>query len=59
LGVIFLPFTTLAVVLVYALTGSVTGGGWLWIFLAFVLDLVAHGAPVRQTARAEGEKKRA
>jgi K+ transporter len=59
LGILFLPFTILAYVLVSALTGTVTGGGWLWVFLAFVFDLAAHGAPVSQTAQAGGREKSA
>ncbi|HEY1351841.1 MAG TPA: hypothetical protein VGF67_19650 [Ktedonobacteraceae bacterium] len=59
LGVLFLPFTTLTYVLVSVLAGTVTGGNWLWVFLAFVLDLAAHGAPARQTAQAGGREKSA
>lgn len=59
LGIIFLPLTTLAYVLVSALAGSVTGVGWLWVFLAFVLDLAAHGAPIRQATRAGDQERSA
>jgi hypothetical protein len=44
LGIIFLPITTLVYVLVYYISGSVTGWGWLWVVLAFLLDLGAHSS---------------
>src|SRR6266704_56363 len=44
LGIIFLPITTLAYVLVYSISGSVTGWGWLWVVLAFLLDLAASSS---------------
>src|SRR5579859_3206309 len=52
LGIIFLPITTLAYVLVYYISGSVTGWGWLWVVLAFLLDLGASSFPARRAARA-------
>lgn len=39
LGLIFLPFTTLIYVLLYRPGIGVTGFEWLWIALAFLLDL--------------------
>lgn len=45
LGILILPITTLAYVLVYSITGSVTGWGWLWVVLALLLDLAAHSFP--------------
>ncbi len=51
LGLIFLPITTLTYVLVYYISGSVTGWGWLWVVLAFLLDLGAHSYPARSAAR--------
>src|SRR5262245_38014911 len=36
LGLLFLPVTTLAYVVVNALGGGVTGWAWLWIVLAFL-----------------------
>lgn len=47
LGIIFLPLTTLAYVVVYALANGVTGAAWLWVAGAFLFDLglpsaVAH-----------------
>jgi hypothetical protein len=56
LGIIFLPITTLAYVLVYYISGSVTGWGWLWVVLAFLLDLGAHSFPARSAARARSTR---
>ncbi|HEY7127675.1 MAG TPA: hypothetical protein VH540_27350 [Ktedonobacterales bacterium] len=42
LGIIFLPCTTLAYVLVNTPGVGVTGWGWLWVVLGLVLDLGAH-----------------
>jgi hypothetical protein len=44
LGIIFLPITTLVYVLVYYISGGVTGWGWLWVVLAFLLDLGTHSS---------------
>ncbi len=44
LGIIFLPVTTLAYVVVYALGNGVTGGAWLWVALAFLFDVAMHSA---------------
>jgi hypothetical protein len=52
LGIILLPITTLVYVLVYYLSGSVTGWGWLWVALALLLDLAAHSYPARSTLQA-------
>ena len=46
LGVFFLPVTALTYTIVFALAGSVTGLGWLWIAGALLLDLASHA---RQT----------
>ena len=56
LGILILPITTLAYVLVYSISGSVTGWGWLWVVLAFILDLAAHSFPARQAARARSTR---
>ncbi len=56
LGLIFLPITTLTYVLVYYISGSVTGWGWLWVALAFLLDLVANSYPARNAARARNTR---
>ena len=50
LGILLLPITTLTYVLIYYISGSVTGWGWLWIVLAFLLDLAANSYPGRQAA---------
>ncbi len=56
LGILFLPFTTLTYVLVHYISGSVTGWGWLWVVLAFLLDLAANSAPARRASRARSTK---
>ena len=56
LGIILLPITTLSYVLVYYFSGSVTGWGWLWIVLAFLVDLAASGYPARRAARIRRER---
>jgi hypothetical protein len=53
LGILFLPITTLTYVLVYYISGSVTGWGWLWIVLAFLLDLAANSYPARSAMRTQ------
>ena len=44
LGIIFLPITALSYVIVYALSGGVSGWAWLWVVLAFFIDLSSHGS---------------
>lgn len=45
LGIIFLPLTTIAYVVVYALgNGSVTGAAWLWVVLGLLFDLGLHSS---------------
>jgi hypothetical protein len=56
LGILFLPITALTYVLVYYISGSVTGWGWLWVVLAVLLDLTANSAPVRSATRARSTK---
>jgi hypothetical protein len=41
LGLIFLPFTTLIYVLVWG-PGGLEGWDWLWVGLAFLLDLATY-----------------
>ena len=38
IGIIFLPFTTLIYVLLWTPAG-LSGWDWLWVFLAFLIDL--------------------
>jgi len=52
LGIIFLPFTTLIYVLVYAPGSGVTGWGWVWVVLALLLDLGVYSSPARHAVRA-------
>jgi hypothetical protein len=42
LGIIFLPFTTLMYVVLWAPVGVLTGWDWLWIGLAVVLDVMHY-----------------
>src|SRR6266704_6274465 len=55
LGILFLPITTLTYVLVYSITGSVTGWGWLWVALAVLLDLAANSARGRRGKAQDGK----
>ena len=41
-GFIFLPFTTLIYVLVWNPTNGVSGWGWFWVILAFILELGSY-----------------
>jgi hypothetical protein len=52
LGILFLPITTLTYVLVYYISGSVSGWGWLWVALAVLIDLAAHSYPARSALQA-------
>ena len=56
LGILLLPITTLTYVLVYSIAGSVSGWGWLWIALAFLLDLGASSAPGWLATRARSTR---
>ena len=56
LGILLLPITTLSYILVYSIAGSVTGWGWLWVALAFLLDLAANSAPARSGTRARSTR---
>jgi hypothetical protein len=47
IGLLFVPITVLTYMIVNALAGGVTGWAWLWIALAFLVDLSAHAAPIR------------
>jgi hypothetical protein len=44
LGVLFLPVTALAYVLVYIPGIGVTGWAWAWVGLGFLFDLATHSA---------------
>jgi hypothetical protein len=56
LGFLILPLTTLAYVLVSISGNGVVGWNWLWIILAFLLDLGAHSYPARHTIRARNKR---
>jgi hypothetical protein len=43
LGLIFLPFTTLAYTFAWRAGVGVTGSAWLWVALGVFLDVVWHG----------------
>jgi hypothetical protein len=47
LGLIFLPLTALVYALLWAPLGGVEGIDWLWVGLAFVLDLTSYGGGAR------------
>jgi hypothetical protein len=47
LGILFLPFTTLIYVLVYAPGSGVIGWGWLWVVPALLLDLGVYSSYAR------------
>jgi hypothetical protein len=51
LGVIFLPFTTLAYVLAWRPGFGVTGAWWLWVVLGALLDLGVLGGGARGRRR--------
>jgi hypothetical protein len=44
LGLIFLPFTTLMYVILWSPGVGLAGSDWLWIAIAFVLDVGHYGA---------------
>ncbi|MFC1617704.1 hypothetical protein ACFL2B_00310 [Patescibacteria group bacterium] len=44
LGFIFVPWTTMAYILVFP--GGVNGLDWLWIGLALLLDIISYGGGV-------------
>jgi hypothetical protein len=52
-------FARLALLVVWIATPLVNrafSGGWLWVVLAFFLDLAAHSFPTRQAARARSTR---
>lgn len=42
LGLVFLPFTTLAYILAYTVGNGVVGWAWLWVVLGLAFDLITH-----------------
>lgn len=61
LGFVFLPFTTLVYSLAYSpAIGGPSGLGWLWVLLAFLVDLASYGgAASRKSGRSQEEFRRA
>lgn len=51
LGVLFLPITALVYVLLYMPGVGVTGWSWLWVALAFLVDLGVQSAGARSSQR--------
>jgi hypothetical protein len=49
LGILFLPWTTLVYVMVYP--HGINGLDWLWLGLAFMVDLGAYGGGARSRRR--------
>lgn len=47
LGLIFLPLTALVYAVAWSPVGGVEGIEWLWVALAFVLDLSSYGGGAR------------
>jgi hypothetical protein len=47
LGLIFLPFTTLVYVLVWSPAVELGQGRWLWVALAFLIELAGYGGTAR------------
>ncbi len=44
LGIIFLPFTTLFYVFAYIPGIGLTGWGWFWVIIGFLIDLSAYSS---------------
>jgi hypothetical protein len=44
LGIVFLPFTTLMYVILWSPTVGLTGWDFLWLIIAFFIDLSSAGA---------------
>jgi hypothetical protein len=51
LGFVFLPWTTLAYVVVYSVPFGVSGLGWFIVILAFVIDLSSYGSGAQARRR--------
>jgi hypothetical protein len=50
LGLIFLPFTTLVYALVWSPAVGMDGGRWLWVALAFLVELMGYFGGARARA---------
>jgi hypothetical protein len=51
LGLFFLPFTTLVFVLVWTPGLHLGNGRWIWVALAFVVELAGYGGTARSRRR--------
>jgi hypothetical protein len=51
LGLFFLPFTTLVYVLVWTPGVHLGNGRWVWVALAFVIELMSYGGTARSNRR--------
>ncbi len=49
LGLIFLPWTTLAYLFVFP--GGITGTDWIWLAVGLLIDLAGHGGSYRHRNR--------
>lgn len=45
-GLIFLPFTTMAYSFAFVPGVGVTGTRWIWVFLGVVVDIIWHGGGI-------------
>jgi hypothetical protein len=46
-GLIFLPFTTLVYALAWVPVVHLGGGRWLWVAIAFMVEVVGYGGSAR------------
>ncbi len=51
LGLIFLPITSLVYIMVYTLSGSVSGWAWAWVVAGVLADFAAHASPAVRRRR--------
>jgi hypothetical protein len=51
LGLFFLPFTTLIYALVWIPGVHLGNGRWIWVALAFVVELLGYGGTARSNRR--------
>jgi hypothetical protein len=55
-GAIFLPWTTLAYLIV--IPGGVLGYDWIWLGVAFLIDIAGHGGSYRNRNRIPNYQRR-
>jgi hypothetical protein len=56
LGIIFLPFATLMYVLLYTPGRGLTGGDWVWVVIAALLDIGHWAASATQRNQLPGRR---